>query len=145
MEIVNIRFASQSLELGSVADQSFLGMTKNDIMRGVELIALLIGGLALIFFVLRPLVSGLLSPPGDDKSNDGNMLTNDPRALLENASYGEVRTSANELEKTIDVANVTGQVKASSMKKIADLIESHPDESVSILRTWLNESDQGLA
>lgn len=145
MEVVNIRFASQSLELGSVADQSFLGMTKNDIMRGVELIALLIGGLALIFFVLRPLVSGLLSPPGDDKSNDGNMLTNDPRALLENASYGEVRTSANELEKTIDVANVTGQVKASSMKKIADLIESHPDESVSILRTWLNESDQGLA
>ena len=28
------------------------------------------------------------------------------------------------------------------MKKIAEMIDQHPDESVSILRTWLNESEQ---
>lgn len=146
LEVVNIRFAQQQLDLGTVASSSLLGFTQSDIMRGVELIALLIGGLALIFFVLRPLVAGLLNPAKPSDKDDGlGALPGNQRALLENASAGEARSAANDLEKTIDVANVTGQVKASSMKKIADLIESHPDESVSILRTWMNEGEQGLA
>ncbi len=146
LEVVNIRFAQQQLDLGTAASSSLLGFTQSDIMRGVELIALLIGGLALIFFVLRPLVAGLLNPAKPSDKDDGlGALAGNQRALLENASVGEARSAANDLEKTIDVANVTGQVKASSMKKIADLIESHPDESVSILRTWMNEGEQGLA
>ncbi len=146
LEVVNIRFAQQQLDLGTAASSSLLGFTQSDIMRGVELIALLIGGLALIFFVLRPLVAGLLNPAKPSDKDDGlGALAGNQRALLENAAVGEARSAANDLEKTIDVANVTGQVKASSMKKIADLIESHPDESVSILRTWMNEGDQGLA
>ena len=28
------------------------------------------------------------------------------------------------------------------MKKIAEMIDQHPDESVSILRNWLNESEK---
>jgi flagellar M-ring protein FliF len=31
-------------------------------------------------------------------------------------------------------------VKGSSVKKVADFVERHPDESVSILRTWLHEA-----
>jgi flagellar M-ring protein FliF len=57
---------------------------------------------------------------------------------------GSISKSA-DLEHSIDVANVSGQVKASSMKKIAEMIEQHPDESVSILRNWLNESESRLA
>jgi flagellar M-ring protein FliF len=30
-------------------------------------------------------------------------------------------------------------VKASSVKKVASIVESHPEESISILRTWLHE------
>ena len=39
----------------------------------------------------------------------------------------------------IDIARIEGQVKASSVKQVADFVEKHPDESVSILRSWLHE------
>jgi flagellar M-ring protein FliF len=44
------------------------------------------------------------------------------------------------LEQKIDIARIEGQVKASSVKRVADFVESHPDQSVAILRSWLHES-----
>ena len=39
----------------------------------------------------------------------------------------------------IDLARIEGQVKASSIKKVADFVDKHPDESSAILRTWVQE------
>ena len=39
----------------------------------------------------------------------------------------------------IDINKVAGRVKASSAKKIGEIIESHPDESLAILRGWMAE------
>ena len=46
----------------------------------------------------------------------------------------------NELESRIDIARIEGQVKASSVKRVAEFVDSHPEESVSLLRTWLHET-----
>jgi flagellar M-ring protein FliF len=43
------------------------------------------------------------------------------------------------LNEGIDIARIEGQVRASSVKKVADFVDKHPDESVSILRSWLHE------
>jgi flagellar M-ring protein FliF len=43
-------------------------------------------------------------------------------------------------DQGIDISKIDGQVKASSIKKVAGIVESHPEESVSILRNWLHES-----
>jgi flagellar M-ring protein FliF len=40
----------------------------------------------------------------------------------------------------IDIARIEGQVKASSVKQVSEFVETHPEESVSILRAWLHES-----
>ena len=45
-----------------------------------------------------------------------------------------------ELEERIDIARIEGQVKASSVKRVSEFVEKHPDESVSIIRNWLHES-----
>jgi flagellar M-ring protein FliF len=45
-----------------------------------------------------------------------------------------------ELDQRIDIARIEGQVKASSIKKVAEFVEAHPEESISILRSWLHES-----
>ena len=44
------------------------------------------------------------------------------------------------LEEKIDIARIEGQVKVNSVKKVAEFVESHPEESVSILRSWLHET-----
>ena len=44
-----------------------------------------------------------------------------------------------DMEQRLDIARIEGQVKASSVKKVADFVEKHPDESTSILRSWVHE------
>ncbi len=39
--------------------------------------------------------------------------------------------------QSIDFSNVEGNVKDSSLKKIAEIVDRHPDEAVAILRNWL--------
>jgi flagellar M-ring protein FliF len=45
-----------------------------------------------------------------------------------------------DIEQKIDIARIEGQVKASSVKRVAEFVEKHPEESVSILRGWLHET-----
>ena len=38
------------------------------------------------------------------------------------------------------MAKIEGQVKVSNVKRVAEFVEKHPEESVSIIRTWLHET-----
>jgi flagellar M-ring protein FliF len=40
-------------------------------------------------------------------------------------------------EAMIDIAHIEGRVKASSIKKIGEIVQKHPEEAVSILRNWM--------
>lgn len=141
LEVVNMRFAQNNLGLGTVATPSLFDLTKADIMGVVEIIALFIGGMAVLFFVVRPLLSTLLKPVEKQSGLAALPGGRSSAGALPN-EFGETSDGSSDLEHSIDVANVTGQVKASSMKKIAEMIDQHPDESVSILRNWLNESEK---
>jgi flagellar M-ring protein FliF len=37
----------------------------------------------------------------------------------------------------IDVRQVEGRVRASSIKKIGDIVDKHPESTVAILRNWM--------
>jgi flagellar M-ring protein FliF len=45
-----------------------------------------------------------------------------------------------ELDQRISMAQIEGQVRVSSVKSVSDFVEKHPDESISILRSWLHEA-----
>ena len=45
-----------------------------------------------------------------------------------------------EMDQRLDIARIEGQVKASSIKKVSDFVDSHPEESTAILRSWVHES-----
>ena len=40
-------------------------------------------------------------------------------------------------QSLINVDQIEGMVKHSSIKKIAELVDRHPEEAVSIVRTWM--------
>jgi flagellar M-ring protein FliF len=44
---------------------------------------------------------------------------------------------AGNLDEMIDIARIEGQVKASSIKKIGEIVDNHPEEAVAIMRSWL--------
>ena len=45
-----------------------------------------------------------------------------------------------DMDQRLDIAKIEGQVKVSSVKRVAEFVDKHPDESVAILRSWLHET-----
>ncbi len=161
VEVVNVSFMrpESSVDL-AIEEPGMLGLTKNDIMRISELAALFVGGLLLILFVLRPLVKGLMSPAaaGTDSFYIGEAAL--PGSSGGGASAGAVNVNENLVlpgtggeagamaaggsgdDVNLDITKIAGKVNESSVKKIAEVVESHPDESLQIIRAWLSEDLQ---
>jgi flagellar M-ring protein FliF len=43
-------------------------------------------------------------------------------------------------EAMINIKQVEGRVRASSMRKIGEIVEKHPEEAVAILRSWMYQT-----
>ena len=37
----------------------------------------------------------------------------------------------------VNIAQIEGQMRASSLRRIGELVEKHPDETLSIVRGWM--------
>ena len=42
-------------------------------------------------------------------------------------------------ESMIDLQRIEGQVRESSIKKVGEVVNSHPEEALALIRTWLHE------
>lgn len=143
IEVLNVRFNRDIAAVGGEeAGSSMFDFTKNDIMRGVELLVLLVTGLLLIFFVLRPLLKTATGGGAQPQlAGPGGSVTTLQTTLMGASGGGMAQLAAppSDMEQRLDIARIEGQVKASSVKKVADFVEKHPDESTSILRSWVHE------
>jgi flagellar M-ring protein FliF len=140
IEVVNVAFSQPGVETGgSEAGSPLLDFTKNDIMRGVELLVLLITGLMLIFFVLRPLLKTANRERGVALAGAGGVAVTQLETTLaaDGSPVAQLSGPPSEMEQRIDIARIEGQVKASSIRKVADFVDAHPEESTAILRNWL--------
>jgi flagellar M-ring protein FliF len=148
--VVNVRFPTVADPDGVTAASPLMGFDKNDIMRGVELGVLAIVAILMMIFIVRPLMKSasgggqpmqmLAGGPGLTRvvtTADGQ-----PMQLSVDPATGQLALPGpvGELEHKIDIARIEGQVKASSVKRVAEFVEKHPEESVSILRGWLHET-----
>jgi flagellar M-ring protein FliF len=46
-------------------------------------------------------------------------------------------TLAREIDQMIDINQIEGRVRASSLRKISEIVEKHPEEAVNIMRGWM--------
>ncbi|WP_019962267.1 flagellar basal-body MS-ring/collar protein FliF [Woodsholea maritima] len=143
LEVTNMQFSRPDLSLGTPASSAF-SLARGDLMRIGEIAVLFITALIIVFMVVRPLVKTVIEPSqlalagaggsagalGDGTAERTGLPAADGATLPEDDDEGE----------TIDIEHIDGQVKASSVKKVAQLVEQHPEESMNILRSWLNES-----
>ena len=145
IEVLNVRFNRDLAVVGGEeAASSLFNFTKDDIMRGVELLVLLVTGLLLIFFVLRPLLKSAGGGAGQlqlaGAGAGGGPATSLQTTIMGGAGGVTPQLAGpSEMDQRLDIARIEGQVKASSVKKVADFVEKHPDESTSILRSWVHE------
>jgi flagellar M-ring protein FliF len=149
VDVVSMRFIAED-PLPVAAEPSFLGF-------GLQPAALLrlaetglIGLIALLalMLVLRPMVLRLttlgvdriggnvggiaLSLPGP--SGPGTSVS--AEAAMTGSSAG-LASGLLEDESMVSIAQIEGQLRASSIRRVSDLAEKHPDETLSILRGWM--------
>ena len=161
IEVVEMPFVA--LEAGESEPQGvLLGLEKTDLMRIAELMVLGVVAILVLLMVVRPLLGRLLEVDEEGVGDGGpGMLPagggmaaltgpdgrSVPRLPGESGAVTATRVGedgaaeknfANEIEQMIDLNQVEGRVRASSVKKIAEIIEKHPDEAVTIIRGWLH-------
>jgi flagellar M-ring protein FliF len=153
VEVVNMRFATGD-EPSPVRDQTLLlGMTKDDLMQLAQTVILAIVAILVILLVVRPLVNRAMdmgrdqSEPADEfdglltdqsglqKALAGPGMGSAPGAAQ--AELSDAENTAAELDALIDINQVEGRVRASSIRKVGDIVEKHPEEAVTIIRGWL--------
>ncbi|HWA60855.1 MAG TPA: flagellar basal-body MS-ring/collar protein FliF, partial [Caulobacteraceae bacterium] len=143
VSVVNVRFPHEDDQDGVTASNPLMGFDKNDIMRAVELGILGLVAVVILFFVVRPLVRGATTGGGLPAVLAGAGGGQTVTRLVTTETHGEgpqLALPGPDIDQKIDIAKIEGQVKASSVKRVAEFVDKHPDESVSILRTWLHES-----
>jgi flagellar M-ring protein FliF len=92
-----------------------------------------------VFMVLRPMVTRLTMLP-QGLLSDGRSST----ALTEMAAGSALAMSAGQSpvpllqdESMVNLAQIEGQMRASSLRRISDLADKHPEETLSIMRGWI--------
>ena len=153
VEVVNLRFAGVD-EPTTAAAATYLGLAKDDLFRIGETVALVVVALLVILLVVRPLINRIFETlPGGAAAADPDqkLLTHQggaPVALP--APEGEAGAGAvalasesskmlEEIEQMIDIGQVEGRVRASSMRKIGEIVQKHPEEALAIVRSWMYE------
>jgi flagellar M-ring protein FliF len=86
-----------------------------------------------LLLVVRPLVRRILESEGAP-STDANAA-----AIAGGAVVEEIKAVPSQTSKMIDMAQVQGQVHAQSVQKVGELADGNPNETVSIIRSWLHE------
>lgn len=100
-----------------------------------------------LFFVVRPAVNNLLLRHPEMSDDSRQFL--EPSATTSAETIGQNRLPANaepdksslpepsELE--LQIENVSGTIRAAAVRKVTALVERHPEESLSIVRSWLQQ------
>jgi flagellar M-ring protein FliF len=157
VEVVSMRFAEEASMPPEQA--GFLGLPIAPVLgtRLTESALLALVALAAILLIGRPMagriaaslapVPALAGPDGALPEDAAGMAAGGGTAQLAAGPGGAALppganpAAVGDPESLITLANVQGQMRASSIRSLTELVEQHPDEAVSVLRRWLNPED----
>lgn len=169
VEVVSLRFIAEgdTAEI-PFQEALFFGLEKSDIIRLGQTAVFGFVALLALLFVLRPMVNRLTLSPnltalpssieatkfnannlqetgGSEAGKNQTILNAQIDVSTSDASRGfthiEGPNTMAMLEDAsmVDIANVEGKLMASSIRRVADLVNKHPEESLSIMRAWMHQ------
>ncbi|NGP18474.1 flagellar basal-body MS-ring/collar protein FliF [Devosia aurantiaca] len=145
VEVVNMQFAERpDLAIaGTDSGAGLLDFTRDDIMDGAEMAVTLLIALALVFFVMRPLLKKVLSPepkplalPVAAELGHNGVVGADGRLV-------EVIVEDEPRDKTpawVQNAKSMGETQLQTLKTVGTLVEENPKQAALIVRDWLGSA-----
>ncbi len=159
VEVVNMRFAEEGTAVSQETHGLWgLSFERADIMRLVQTGLLGVVIVAALLLVLRPMVQRLtigtssagaitaqaasLSALPAAGGLAAQLAPADAALLLGGPAAGGVPSLAGpspEDESMVKLSNIEGQMRASSLRKLSEMVDKHPEESLSIVRAWMQQ------
>ena len=140
LKVVNLRFSQPETMPLEPVEEPLLGLEKSDILYLSQYLGIAIIALLLIFFVMRPMIKALSAPAtgGLIAAQDVRLMGAAPGGTLAVAGPAGATAAG---QSMIDLSQVEGQVKESSLNKVGEIAMKHPDATVGIVRQWLHETN----
>ena len=166
VQVVSMRFLADDVAPAETGGILGVRLEKPDLMHLAQTALFGVIGLLALLLVLRPMVARLtaLAPAGfalADGSGGGAMVAGGAypgagypggvpsvsaptgmAALTGPGSGGGALTAAQlEDEAMISLTQIEGQMRASSLRKLTDIVGKHPDETLTIMRGWMAQEN----
>ncbi len=144
IEVVNLQFAdiitTEDIEDGNM----MFGFEKDRLLDVAEFLIVGIMIILVALLVLQPMVNRLIESgePEIDESLEADLLAARPATpALAGPTDEDFDVEAGESadDSLVSIKGVDGKVKASTVRKVEEIIENYPDETVSVLRSWMTQ------
>jgi len=148
VQVDNMPFAHVDLGDATPAASPLLGLDSAEWMKIIEVAILSVTALLIGFFVARPLISRMFAPislaGGQIQSGTPHAAQLPPPGangadVQQMGADGQTLAVPAPHRPSIDISQIEGQVRESSIKKVGEVVNAHPEEALAIIRTWLHE------
>src|SRR6185437_2554437 len=148
VQVTNMQFARVDAGEGTPAPKPLLGLDAAYWFKIIEAAIMCVTALLIGLFVARPLINRMFAPnaPMQPLALPGASPVAGALAAPAAQSGATVATDASGQQIVlpapqpgIDLSRIEGQVRESSVKKIGEVVNAHPEEALAIIRTWLHQ------
>ena len=137
VDVVNMRFDRPEEPKPELP----FGMERKELIKIGEILVLGIVGALVLLLIVRPLIARLFEAAPETAAAGAAGLLGGPAAagLLTGPAGTDLELAEGDesLDEMIDLNRIEGRVKASSLRKIGEIVEKHPEDVVNIIRNWL--------
>ena len=142
VQVVNMPFDQPLFE--DPTEELLFGLFRKDEVKDIAgVVGLLIMAILVMLLIVRPMIARALESSQEEAGVPGGIpgLPERPGgpalAGPDLARRLDESAEMEALEQMIDINQVEGRVRASSLRKIGEIIDKHPEEAVAILRNWM--------
>jgi len=137
VSLVNLKFSEFPQDtIPEKQENPFFGLNLNKLAElSITALVVLIG----LFTVVKPFISSLMRTTSSRALSGNSEISSDSSTKIhaEEQSNTNRSTSSKQAQPPINIDHIEGMVNQSSTKKIAELVDRHPEEAVSIIRSWM--------
>lgn len=167
IEIANLQFAQIDTAEEILDERMLFGFEKSDLIDAAEILVVAIMVILVVLLVLQPMVTKLMNAESaSGRQGLDNMLQHDLLAASPaNPALAPPATGAQQQQQQvnadgtprvsgpvgddgdddddtlINIQGIEGKVKASTIKKVEEIVENYPEETVSVIRSWMSQEN----
>ncbi|HVW74008.1 MAG TPA: flagellar basal-body MS-ring/collar protein FliF [Rhizomicrobium sp.] len=151
VQVTNMQFARMDDNSGTPAPKPLLGLDSADWFKIIEAAIMCVTALLIGLFVAKPLINRMFAAQAAAGGGGAFAIANASPvagALPAPAAAQAAMTAPDGAAQpaalpapapSIDISRIDGQVSNSSIKKVGEVVSSHPEEALAIIRTWLHQ------